>query len=414
MITIKGIELIDGRTKDVTIESCAEQLIDGTGLTLLPALIDPHVHFRIPGNEHKEDWQTGARAALEGGVTTVFDMPNSTLPCTTAEALRAKAKLIKDQLQKFGLPLRYYLYIGADRKHLKEIPKVKHEVIGIKVFMGSSTGDLLIDDESTLSEVFKIAAANQMLISVHAEDEGMIKQNKARILRRKDVAVHSQIHSREAAMAAVKIAIGLAEKHGTRLCILHVSMKEEMELIRQAKKRGVVVCAEVCPRHLFLDDTCYTSKGMLAKVNPPLRSSSDRQALWEAIQDGTVDFIGSDHSPYTLAEKALPYDDAPAGAPGVHMTLPLLLDAANHGWISLKQIAALTRTNIETIFKLSPNNDVVLVNRRLRHEVRIDEEFTKCGWSLFHGMTLTGWPVATIIRGHAIELGGSKCLLSSR
>ncbi len=414
MITIKNIEQLDGKIEDVVIDSCAEQILDGRGLTLLPALIDPHVHFRVPGAEYKEDWQSGARAALAGGVTTVFDMPNNTPSCCTVEALHQKAKLIKDQLQAVGLPMRYHLYFGADRQHLRDIAKVKHEVIGIKVFMGSSTGDLLIDDEPTLAEVFKIGAHLNMVVSVHAENEEMIRLNKANNPKRMDASVHSKIRDPAAAVAAVSLAIKLAEAHGTRLCILHLSTKEELELVRQAKRRGVDVHAEVCPRHLFLDDSAYAKFGMRVKVNPPLRQSSDRLALWEGIHDGTVDFIGSDHSPHTLTEKGLPYDDAPAGAPGVELTLPLLLDAVNHGWLTLQQVAALTRTNIEAIFRLPSNDDVVLVDRCMRRLVRDEEMLTKVHWSPFAGMTLTGWPVVTIIRGNVIEIGASSCHVQTR
>ncbi len=409
MITIKNVALSDGTVRNVDLDSCAQRHIDGSGLTLLPALIDPHVHFRVPGAEHKETWVSGAQAALAGGVTTVFDMPNNTPSCVTAERLRQKAQLIKEQLQRAAIPLRSYLYIGADRNHLDEIVKVKNEIIGIKMFMGSSTGDLLIDDEHTQEQVFQIAATYNLVLSVHAEEEAIIRQNQQRIKPSLDPAIHSIIRDRQAAITAVERAIRLAEKHRTKLVILHCSTKEELELLRRAKRRGVRVYVEACPRHLFLDESAYQTHGNLAKVNPPLRSATDRLALWEAIHDNTVDFIGSDHSPHTLEEKQRPYDQAPAGAPGVQMTLPLLLDACNHGWLSLKKVIELTRTNIEKIFKLSPNDDVVLVDHKLRRTVEVADLRSKAGWSLFSEMTLTGWPVATIIRGNIIEVGADAC-----
>ncbi|MDP1834877.1 MAG: amidohydrolase family protein [Chlamydiales bacterium] len=409
MITIKRVELINGSISDVTIDSCTERLIDGNGLTLLPALIDPTVNFRVPGSEHKEDWVTGAQAALAGGVSTVFDMPGNNPACCSQEGLHAKLALIKLQLQEAGLPLRYHLYLGADREHLNEIPKVKHEIIGIKMFMSSASGGMLIDDEGTQEEVFKLAAQYKLLLAVYAEDDSIIRRNKESRPDRVDPSIHSKIRSREAAIKAVERAVALTEKYQTRLLLLHCSTKEEVAIVREAKAKGLPVYAEACTRHMFLDESAYKRFGMLAKINPPLRTAEDRLALWEAIHDGTIDIIGSDHSPHTQTEKSRPYDQTPAGAPGVELTLPLLLDATNHGWLTLQRLVELTRTNVEKIYGLSPNDDVVLVDRRLRRTVTDEDLKTRVRWSLFKGLTLTGWPVTTIIRGNIIDVGVSLC-----
>jgi dihydroorotase len=405
MISIRNVECVDGVRRDVAIGDVSDipQIIDGTGLTLLPAVIDPHVHFRIPGASHKEDWKSGTRAALSGGVTAVFDMPNNTPSCTTLERLLEKKREVNGQLQDC-VPVTPYFYMGSDRHCLQELTKVKGQVIGIKMFMGSSTGDLLIDDLATQAEVFKIAAEQDLLLAIHAEDDSIIRDNRKMIGSVDDCAVHSRIREPAAAIAAVERALKLAEQFGTRLAILHCSTAEELQAARQAKKRGLQVYVEACPRHLFLDETAYASQGMRVKVNPPLRSKEHQDALWDAIRDGTIDFVGSDHSPHTLEEKARPYDQAPAGAPGVEHTLPLMLDACHRGILSLQRVVELTHTNIEKIFRIK-NNDWILVDRRLQRTIHDRESLSKVKWSPFHGMSLTGWPVMVLANGTIIELG---------
>lgn len=358
----------------------------------LPALIDPHVHFRTPGAEHKENWITGAQAAFNGGVTTVFDMPNTNPSCCTLERLIQKKTLIQQQLAEADIPLRYYLYFGADRQHLKEIPKVKQYAIGIKIFMGSSTGSLLIDDEATLDEIFRMAADLDMIISVHAEDEAIIRQNKANY-KAVDTAMHSVIRSREAAVKAVTLAIDLAQKHNTELCILHIGSKEEVDLVHQAKKSGVRVYGETSPHHLLLSVDDYSQWGNLVQVNPPLREKEDQQYLWNALNTGVLDFIGTDHAPHTLTEKNQPYGQSPSGIPSIDLLLPLLLDAVNREKMTLDTLVKVTKTNIERIFKLPTNEDCVVVDLAAEKVVTDEMLKTKCGWSPYRGRVLKGWPL---------------------
>lgn len=367
----------------------------------IPALIDPHVHFRTPGHEHKENWISGAQAAIRSGVTTVIDMPNNKPGCTTLERLLDKHALVQEQIKASGIPLRYYFYFGADRNQLKEIPKAKEHAIGIKIFMGSSTGELLVDDPESLEAIFKIAKDNDMLISVHAEDEEIIRQKKRFSL---DPSVHSEIRCRTAAMKAVKLAIDLSAKYHVRLCILHVSTKEELELIRQAKQSGVPVYAEVSPHHLLLTTVDYAKWGTLVQVNPPLREISDQQALWQGIHDGTVDFIGTDHAPHMLEEKNLPYGQAPSGIPSIELLLPLMLHAVNEGRLNLDTLVKLTSANIASIFRLPRHDDTVLVDLDLEREVRDETLKTKCGWSPYKGRLLKGWPIRTILQGKVYDL----------
>ncbi len=368
---------------------------------VMPALIDPHVHFRTPGHEHKENWISGARAAIQSGVTTVIDMPNNNPSCTTHERLLDKHKLVQEQIKASGIPLRYFFYFGADRNQLKEIGKAKEHAIGIKIFMGSSTGELLVDDPESLEEIFKIAKDHDMLISVHAEDEEIIRLNKRFSL---DPSVHSEIRCRTAAEKAVKLAIGLSAKYHVRLCILHVSTKEELDLIRQAKKSGVPVYAEVSPHHLLLTIDDYGKWGTRVQVNPPLRETEDQNALWHGIKEGTVDFIGTDHAPHTLEEKNQPYGKAPSGIPSIELLLPLMLHAVNEGRMDLQTLIKLTSANITSIFRLPPNDDIVMVDMEYTREVRDENLKTKCGWSPYKGRLLKGWPICTIAQGQVFQL----------
>lgn len=332
----------------------------------LPAIIDPHVHFRTPGQEHKENWETGAQAAIAGGITTVFDMPNNTPSTTNTETLRYKKQLIDKQLEKIKIPLNYYLYLGATSNNTAEIARLKNQVIGVKLFMSSSTGDLLVDKKQDQEKIFAKCAELDMILAVHA-------------------------------VKVVSDALELAKKYNTKLYICHVSTEEEIKLIKQAKKDGIKVSAEATPHHLFLSEIDYNRLGTLGQMNPPLRTTSDQNALWQAISDGTIDTVGTDHAPHTLSEKAKPYPDSPSGVPGIETCLPLLLNAYNQGKITLEKIAELTHFNIQKIFNLPKNNDEVIVDLDLEKEVKNENLKTKCKWSPFAGMKLKGWPIGVII-----------------
>lgn len=401
MIEIRNVNTIQGKKINHTIESLDTKVIDATHLTILPALIDPHVHFRTPGAEYKENWETAAKAAIAGGVTTVFDMPNNNPSCITTQRVREKKQLINSQLQKAKIPLHYALYLGADQNHLSEIPKAKNHIIGLKIYMGSSTGDLLMNDPEALDRAFRIAAENDVLIAVHAEDEEMIEERKKAILYpptgQCKAALHSIIRTPEVAAKAITQAINLVAKYNTRLYIAHVSTQQELDLIRQAKKQNLPVYAEATPHHLFLTTDAYNTIDTCALVNPPLRESTD--ALWEAIHDGTIDTIGTDHAPHLLEEKMRPYGSAPSGFPSIELYLPLLLNAYNEQKISLEQIVRLTHTRPQEIFRCSPNKDVVLVDLNYRRTVGHDLLHTKAKWSPYVGMTLRGWPRYTILKG---------------
>ncbi len=402
MIIFKNITSLLGKSFDLEIASEHHQEIDATGLTALPAVIDPHVHFRTPGMEYKEDWTTASRAAINGGCTTVFDMPN-TLPPTVTEALLVEKKAIIDaQLQDVGIPLRYDLFFGADKNHLSQIPLVKNQVIGIKVFMGCSTGNLVIDDDESLHAVFALAAEHDMLVAVHAEDEHLMNERKQQHFDASSYACHSTIRNIEVAVRAVEKAVALSRKYGTRLYVLHVSSAEEIAVIKAAKQEGVQVYAETTPHHLFFNTSAYETLQGKCVVNPPLREHTHHAAIINAIHEKVIDTIGSDHAPHTLEEKSKPYGQCPSGMPGIEFMLPVLLNAHHKGELSLTEIAALTSLNAQNIFRLTDSQDWVLVD--LNKTATVTSTASKCGWSPYMGLTLTGWPRYSIMRGKVYEL----------
>ncbi len=402
MILLQGVKTIAGKVIDLHVPSQETKIIHAQGLTVLPAVIDPHVHFRIPGLEYKEDWRTGAKAALRGGCTMVFDMPNTMPPTFTAALLKEKKDLINQQLQEVNIPLRYQLFFGADKAHLDEIPRVRHAVIGIKVFMGCSTGNLVMDDDESLHAVFSLAAKEDMLVAVHAEDELLIRERRAHYHGEMNYDAHSVIRNIDVAVKAVEKAIALTRRYGTRLYILHVSSADEVALIKAAKQARLPVFAETTPHHLFFDDAAYVTLGGKAVVNPPLRDKKHREALFNAIHEKIIDTIGSDHAPHTLDEKSKVYGECPSGMPGIEFMLPMLLNAHHAGLLSLEEVVSLTSKRAHDIFHLPSYDDWVLVD--LDKIATVSHTASKCGWTPYQGMTLQGWPIYTIVNGRCFEI----------
>lgn len=402
MTIFKNVTTVSGEKIDWMVNDQLGAVIQADTLTLLPAVIDPHVHFRTPGMEYKEDWRSGAKAAIWGGCTRVFDMPNTKPPTFTETLLHDKKKLINEQLQEANIPLRYDLFFGADKQHLHELPKVVDQVIGIKVFMGCSTGNLVIDDDESLHAVFEIAAKQGLLVAVHAEDEHLLRARKAAFQGEKHYASHSLLRDETVATTAVQKAIQLCKQYGTRLYILHVSTQDEVALIREAKAAQLPVFAETTPHHLFLDTSAYAHLQGCAVVNPPLRALSHRAALLDAIHEGIIDTIGSDHAPHTPEEKALPYGECPSGMPGIEFMLPLLLNARSQGLISLEEVVALTSARAKHIFNLKADADWVLVD--LNRKQTVQTTHSKCGWTPYAGLTLQGWPVYTLLGKRIFDL----------
>ena len=358
----------------------------------MPGLIDPHVHFRVPGMEHKEDWVHGAKAAIRGGYAMVFDMPNTKPATTTYKRLLDKISLIDSQIKASNLPLKYKLFFGADKNNFNEIAKVHDQIIGIKVFMGASTGELLMDDISSLHAIYAIARSFDLIIALHAEDELIIRENTIKHGNETDFKYHSVIRSVEAAVKAVEVVIELTRIYMVKSYILHLSTKAEIDLVRLAKQEGLPIFAETCPHYLFLDDTMYSKLNGLGKMNPPLRNKIEQEFIWQAINDGTIDTIGSDHAPHTLEEKDQPLCKCPSGVPGIETTLPLMLTAYKNGKIGLDKLIKVLHDNPKHIFKLATKESWVLANIQEYKSLSNEQLCTKVKWSPYSGMCLTGYP----------------------
>lgn len=373
--------------------------IDAAGLTLLPGVIDPQVHFREPGLEHKEDLFTASCACAKGGVTSFLEMPNTGPTTTTQQAL-------DDKLQRASQKclVNYGFFIGATAENLPDLLQAK-PTPGIKIFMGSMHGQLLVDEDAALEAIF---SKGKRLIAVHAEDQARIHQRRQEFAGIHDPAIHSQIQDNQAALLATQQALRLSKKYQRRLHILHMSTAEEAELLRQDKPSWVT--AEVTPQHLLLNTSAYGKIGTLAQMNPPLRSPHDNEVLWQALRDGIIDFIATDHAPHTLEEKAQEYPKAPSGMPGVETSLPLMLTAAMQGKCTVAQVSHWMSQAVAQGYCI-PNKgaiapgydaDLVLVDLNTYRPVLREELLTKCRWSPFEGWNLTGWPVITIVGGQVV------------
>ncbi len=373
--------------------------IDLSGKYLLPGLIDAHVHFRTPGMTEKEDWTTGSRAALAGGVTTVLDMPNTIPPTTTAALLQKKRQLVaKKALVNYGF------YVGATGRNLAGLKKIKN-IAGAKIFMGSSTGDLLIKDKKTLEQFMAESGKTGQLLAIHAELEDCIARHFEMHKNERSSGAHSRIRAPECAYEAVKEVLHLAKKHGARVHICHISTEKELELVH--KFRGRNVSTEVTPHHLFLTDRDYLHYENLVKVNPPLRGLIDQAALWEGLKTGLIEMVASDHAPHLLAEKEQPYLKVPSGVPGVQTMLPLLLNAVNEGKLSLPKIVEITSYNPAKVFGIEAKGqiaqgfdaDFAVVDLGLIESVSQHHLWSKTKWSPFLDWVLKGWPVMTMVGG---------------
>jgi dihydroorotase len=373
--------------------------IDARELTLLPGVIDPQVHFREPGLEYKEDLFTASCACAKGGVTSFLEMPN-TQPLTTTQAA------LDDKLRRAAEKclVNYGFFMGATAEGLADL-LTANPTPGIKIFMGSMHGALLVDQEAALERIF---AQGSRLIAVHAEDQERIRQRREQFAGITDPAVHSKIQDNQAALQATQLALKLSKKYQRRLHILHLSTAEEAELLRQDKPAWVT--AEVTPQHLLLNTSAYETIGTLAQMNPPLRSPHDNQVLWRALLDGVIDFIATDHAPHTLEEKARPYPNSPSGMPGVETSLPLMLTQAMQGRCTVAQVAHWMSTAVAQAYGIPHKGviapgydaDLVLVDLDTYRPVRREELQTKCGWSPFEGWNLTGYPVVTIVGGQVV------------
>ncbi len=397
---LADIGIRDGRIAAIgaLAPKAAGQTLNAAGLHILPGVIDTQVHFREPGAEHKEDLQSGSRSAVLGGVTAVFEMPNTRPATVTAEALADKVARGRGRMY-----CDFAFFVGATRENVEELPRLEKlpGAAGIKVFMGSSTGDLLVDDEGTLS---RLLALIERRAAFHAEDEARLRE-RSPLRREGDPASHSEWRDPEAALAATAKLLRLASAAGKRVHVLHVSTAAEMQLLALHKD---VASVEVTPQHLTLAaPEIYRDLGTKAQMNPPLRDASHQEALWWGLSQGVVDVLGSDHAPHTLEEKSQSYPASPSGMPGVQTLVPVMLDHVAKGRLSLARFVDLTSAGPQRLFgiagkgRIAVGYDADLTIVDLKSERVIEPEWigSKCGWTPFAGRKVKGWPVGTIVRG---------------
>lgn len=379
----------------------ADETIQASGLHLLPGAIDDQVHFREPGLTHKEDLRTGSLACAKGGITTFLEMPN-TKPATTTRALLEDKLAIAAQ----QCVVHYGFYMGATADNLDEL-KLATRTPGIKIFIGSSTGDLLVDDQAALERIF---AQTTLPITAHCEDESRVRTNTQRLGGGHRVEDHSRIRDAEAAAISARRAFELAVKYRHRFHLLHTSTALEVALLREFK--SPLLTAEACPHHLFFNTDDYERLGTRIQMNPSIKSAADNAALWEALHDGTIQVIATDHAPHTLEEKAKPYPASPSGLPAVENSLALMLDQVVRGRVSLPQVVSWMCDAPARVWGLVDKGrieegydaDLVLVDLEKPAVVRDEEQITKSRWSPWHGETLQGWPVRTLIDGNTVFL----------
>ena len=404
---LRDVGIRDGRIAafGAGLPEYAAEIIDAEGLHILPGVIDTQVHFREPGLEHKEDLETGSRAAVTGGVTVVFEMPNTKPPTISAAALADKVDRARDRML-----CDFAFYVGATRDNIEELAGLERleGAAGVKVFAGSSTGDLLVDDAGAIG---RILASIRRRAAFHSEDEARLKERMA-VRREGDPSSHPEWRDAQAALISTKRLVRLAEELKKRIHILHVSTADEMTFLAGHKQWASV---EVTPHHLTLvAPDCYREFGAYAQMNPPVRDEAHRRAIWEALSNGIVDVLGSDHAPHTREEKELAYPASHSGMTGVQTLVPIMLDHVNAGRLSLQRFVDLTSAGPQRLFGIRNKGriavgydaDFTVVDLKRTETITNDWIASRCGWTPYHGRKVTGWPVGTFVRGAKVMWEG--------
>lgn len=384
----------------------AGEVIDCKGLHVLPGVMDTHVHFREPGLIHKEDLESGSRGAVLGGVTAIFEMPNTDPTTTTAETLADKVKRAHHRMH-----CDFAFYIGATRENTRELGELERlpGCAGVKVFMGSSTGSLLIEDDEGVRNVLK---AIRRRAAFHSEDEYRLRE-RMNLRVEGDPCSHPVWRDAQAALMCTQRLIKLARETGRRVHVLHVTSKDEAVFLADHKD---VATAEATPAHLTLHaPDCYEKLGTFAQLNPPVRDAAHRDGLWHGLAQGVIDTIGSDHSPHTREEKSHPYPKTHSGMPGTQTLVPLMLDHVNAGRLTLQRLVDLTSAGPARVFGIANKGriavgydaDLTLVDLKRRETITDTWIASRAGWTPYNGMTVTGWPVGTFVRGHKAMWEGS-------
>lgn len=400
---IRGTEITD---------ISADNVINAQGRYLIPGCIDDHVHFRDPGLTHKADMYTESRAAARGGITSVMDMPNCNPQTTTIETLEAKFADAKTKCL-----VNHSFYLGATTDNIEEIRRVDPRTIcGVKLFMGSSTGGMLVDQDERIETIF---SESPTLIALHCEDQNIISANTAKYKEETasndpDITYHPLIRSEEACYQSTKKAVELAKKTGAKIHIMHISTARELELLQQGDLKNKQVTAEVCLPHLYYTDADYATYGTRIKCNPAVKTKADRDALRKALREGLIDVIGTDHAPHLPADKVGGSLKAASGIPTIQYVLPAMLELVDEGIITLPQVVEKMAHNPALLYKVKERGfiregyraDLVLLNPNAPHSVTHEEIQSKCAWSPFEGHTFR-WDIThTWINGHAVYTDG--------
>jgi dihydroorotase len=401
------IGIVGGRIRELGSlgQASAGEVIDCTGLHILPGVMDTQVHFREPGLMHKEDLETGSRSAVLGGVTAVFEMPNTDPLTITAETFSDKIKRAHHRMH-----CDFAFFIGGTRDNTQDLPELERApgCAGVKVFIGSSTGALLVEDDDSLRKIFNVIRRRA---AFHAEDEYRLNDRK-HLRIEGDPRSHPVWRDEVAALMATQRLVALARETGKRIHVLHISTKEEIDYLRDHKD---VASCEATPHHLTLvAPECYERLGTRAQMNPPVRDASHRAGIWRGIEQGIVDVLGSDHAPHTLEEKSKTYPASPSGMTGVQTLVPLMLDHVHAGRLSLARFVDLTSAGPARLFNMACKGriaagydaDFTVVDLKRRETITNEWVASKAGWTPYDGVTVTGWPVGTLIRGKRVMWQG--------
>jgi dihydroorotase len=403
---LRDIGVRDGRIAEIGSlrHAPAGERIDCNGLHVLPGVIDSQVHFREPGLTHKEDLETGSRAAALGGVTAVFEMPNTDPLTTTAHALADKLARAKGRMH-----CDFAFWVGGTHDNVADIPELERlpGAAGIKVFMGSSTGKLLVADDKGVLAILK---ATRRRAAFHSEDEERLNERKHRRIPG-DHASHHVWRDEIAALRSTERLVRLAREARAQVHVLHISTGQEMALLAEA--RDVASC-EATPHHLTLSAADYPRLGARLQMNPPVRGGEHRDAIWRGLGQGVVDVLGSDHAPHTLEEKARPYPESPSGMPGVQTLVPVMLDHVNAGRLTLQRFVDLTSAGPQRLFNIVGKGriaagydaDFTIVDLKRVETIRDSRMASRSSWTPYDGKTVTGWPVGTFVRGRRVMWEG--------
>ena len=400
------VALVDNKIKKIgKIEANAEKIFDASNKIVLPGIIDTQTHFREPGSTDREDLESGSRAAVLGGITSVFEMPNTNPPTSNLVEFDKKLNLAKNRMH-----CNYAFYFGATPENVGQLSKLKglKGCCGVKLFAGSSTGKLLVAKED---DIEKVISNSDRVVSIHSEDEEILNLRK-KFIKEGDVHSHPEWRNVECAMSSTRRVVKIAERYNKQIHVLHVTTREEVDFLAMHKKN---VTFEITPQHLTLyAPDCYDKLGTFAQMNPPIRKKEHYDRLWVAVRNSIVDVLGSDHAPHSKEDKNKKYPVSPSGMPGVQTILPIMLNHVNNEKLSLEQLIKLMCENPCKIFGIKNKGyikedfdaDLTIIDMNKKQTIKDEMIASKCGWTPFNNFTVKGFPVATIVNGKVVMSDG--------